>query len=628
MLKNQNKIVQLYNSGRINDCIVLAHKSLKKNPDDLFFINFLIKIYLNINNIDYALFYFNRSMSVDDKQKDILFNYSVFLDSIGDHDNAIKTINKYLTLFSFDENALINKGYFLRNASRFDEAIDSFKSALNINKKNYNIYSSIAYIYYITNNFELAVNFYNKAIILNPNLAALYLGRGLACLSSNDFDNALFDFNQAIAINPNLHEAFLSRGLIFYRLKKYNNCIDDYNQSIKLKPDYLEAYHNRGILFNSLGEHYAAIDEFKKILFYDKNNYESYLNIANSFKYLREYDNAISNYEISISLNKNYYPAYWNLSSVLLKNKCMKLGWEYHEYRIKINSYKNNLINGLPIWKIDSDISNKIVLIHPDGGFGDFIQFYRFVLIALNLCKKIILRCPRELIDLIKLNNSYENLEIIDLDKEIPHFDFQCLIMSLPYLTNTEANYALELIPYIKLNQNFSIKLSEPINNEITPNIGIFWEGAKRDELDSIAGQNRSISLTNLKDIFNLPFRFHVLQPTISDGDAKTLATYSNIATYNDHINNFLDTASIIEQLDLIISIDTSLVHLCGAMNKPTWALLPYINDYRWGDDEQVYSPWYDSVKIFRQKNYFDWGDTITSLKDNLIKFYRFQYES
>jgi hypothetical protein len=620
MSKNQSKLSQLFDAGRINECIALALRLLKKNPDDLFVINLLIRIYLNVNIQEHALFYFKKSLSIDPNQREVLFNYSVFLDSIGNYSLAIKIVNDYLELYPKDESALVNKGFYLRNIKSYDEAIKSFLSAILVNSQNYLCYVAIGYIYYLKNEINSALDFYNQSISINPNSSEAYLNRGLALSSQNLFEEAIADFNRAISINPNLAEAYLNRGLVFYKIKKYEDSMSDYNKSIHINPLFIDAYHNRGLLFETLGQHPEAIQNFKKILSLDPNNFEAYFNMADNFKYLRRYKEAIISYEKSIELKKDYHPAYWNLASVLLKLKDMGRGWNYYEHRIQTSSYKNNLIQNQPVWLIDSDTSNKILLIHPDGGFGDFIQFYRFVLVAIKLFKKVILRCPLPLIELFESNSSLRDLEFLSTDETIPNFDYQCLIMSLPYLTKCENSLNIEIIPYIKPNVYNLKKWANLSSIKKLPKIGICWQGTQRDELDIIPGQNRSIPLHIFKELFNLPLEFHILQPEISNDDNELLDNYKNIHSYKNKINNFSDTASIIHHLDLVISIDTSLAHLCGAMDKETWILLPYLSDYRWGDDLQHFSPWYNSIILFRQERNLSWLDLLKKINFNLLK--------
>jgi tetratricopeptide (TPR) repeat protein len=617
---SKNKILQLYNAGNFNDCIALALKSLKKDPNDLFIINLLIRLYLNINNLDYALFYFNKSLILDARQEDVLFNYSVTLDRIGNYPLAIKIVDEYLALHPSDENALINRGFYLRNNKNYKDAIESFQSALSINKNNNLCYISIGYIHYLNNDNAVAIEFYNKALSINPNFAEAYLNRGLAFSAQDKLDEAINDYNKALSINPNFAEAYLNRGMISYKLNKYNESMSDYNTAITLNPSFINVYHNRGLLFTRLGQHREAIKNFEKILSLDTNNFEAYLNIGDNYKYLREYSHSINSYEKSIASNKDCYAAYWNLAVLLLKINDMRRGWNYYEYRIKNTTYRSNLIANQPCWQIDSNTSNKILLIHPDGGFGDFIQFYRFVLITIKLFKKVVLRCPLPLFELLESNNSFQALELIKVEDKIPHFDYQCLIMSLPHLTKYEESFISKFIPYIKPNPSNLNKWSQLFLVKHVLKVGICWQGTQRDELDNIPGQNRSIPLNVFKALFALPMEFHILHLQISKEDLSILNNYKNIVLYTDHILDFADTASIIHHLDIVISIDTALVHLCGAMNKETWVLLPYLSDYRWGEDSDDFSPWYNSHKLYRQKESHDWGDMLETVKINLSK--------
>ena len=396
----------------------------------------------------------------------------------------------------------------------------------------------------------------------------------------------------------------------------------DYNESIRLNPLYIEAYHNLGCLFSRLGEHHEAIKNFEKILSLDSNSFEAHFNIGDNFKYLRKYSQAISHYEKSIGLNKEFYAAYWNLAPLLLKMHHMKRGWDYYEYRILSSTFKNHFIPNKPCWSEDTDNSNKILLIHPDGGLGDFIQFYRFVSIAVKSFKKVILECPKPLVELIKASNVFDSLVVFDSNTVVSNFDYQCLIMSLPHLTKYYDSLILDSLPYIKPDINYLEKWSNLFSVKKLPRVGICWQGAQRSELDDIPGQNRSIPLNIFKELFDLPIEFHILQLEISKNDMDVLNGYNNIRIYTNQITNFSDTASIIDHLDLVISIDTSLAHLCGAMNKDAWILLPYLSDYRWGDDLQDFSPWYNSLKLFRQEKSLVWTSTIKTAKINLLKHF------
>jgi hypothetical protein len=226
--------------------------------------------------------------------------------------------------------------------------------------------------------------------------------------------------------------------------------------------------------------------------------------------------------------------------------------------------------------------------------------------------KKIFLEVPSALISILSTLDSKATL--IDDSSSIDKFDFHCPLMSLPLALNTTLNTIPAKIPYLYANINKVEHWANKLPKSKYPKIGLAWSGSTLHKND----HNRSLSIQKLEPLLQLPFEFHCLQKEIRSPDLKIINELKKIYTYQEDLNDFSDTAALIENLDLVISVDTSVAHLAGAMGKKVFIMLPYSPDYRWML-ERADSPWYPTATLFRQSERGDWDGLIMQLKSVLI---------
>jgi hypothetical protein len=228
-----------------------------------------------------------------------------------------------------------------------------------------------------------------------------------------------------------------------------------------------------------------------------------------------------------------------------------------------------------------------------------------------KIAKHVYIEVPKQLFPLI--NSSSPNCSLI-IAGEIPlDFDYVCPIMSLPLTFKTTIETITNNIPYIFSNKDRNLIWQKRIKNSNRKKIGISWKGSPEHEED----YKRSIDISLLNDLFDVDYDFFILQKEISAIEEKFLFSKKNIFNFSDEIKDFADTASIIEQMDFVISVDTSIVHLAGAMNKKTFLLLPFIADYRWLINIEN-SPWYSSLTLIRQSSLGDWFSVINKIMSKL----------
>lgn len=433
-------------------------------------------------------------------------------------------------------------------------------------------------LYHKEEQHEYSLNLLSRAISINPTKASSYHWRANVLQDISRYNEALADYDRAIAIDNKYADARNDRGLVLLNLGFLEKALEDFNKAIQINPNFAIAYNNRAKLMESLGH----------------------------------YDKAINDYDKAISLNPNYESAYFNKSFQLLRKGNFLVGWKLYERRWisrKYTIYKRNFTQKL--WSGKENLNGKIIFLYWEQGFGDTIQFARYAKELRELGASVILEVQKELFELFK---SYEHVDhLIAFGTKIPNFDFYCPLMSLPMALETK----IETIPspdsYLK---STNIKLeewSERLGTKLKPRIGIVWSGSESHSND----KNRSLSLAEILNAVPDGFQIVSLQKDVRENDLQTLKKSKNLLHFGSKLRDFSDTAALCELMDVVVSVDTSVAHLAGALGKPTRILLPYVSDFRWLINRSD-SPWYLSIKLCRQGPEKQWGPVLTLLKEEL----------
>ncbi len=250
-------------------------------------------------------------------------------------------------------------------------------------------------------------------------------------------------------------------------------------------------------------------------------------------------------------------------------------------------------------------------MIYPEQGFGDYIQCIRYAALVEQLGAKVILEVPSRLLTLCSTLKGQPIL--IENGKPLPSFDYHCPVMSLPLALKTTVETIPAQIPYLYADDQRKKRWNEKLGNKTVTRIGLVWSGSTTHKSD----HKRSLLLNQLTSLLVLPFEFHSLQKEIREIDVKTLTDFPKIHQHQDDQRDFSDAAALIDEMDLVISVDTAVAHLSGAMGKKTFILLPYSPDYRWMLD-RADSPWYPTATLFRQPSVGDWDSVIAEIRQLL----------
>jgi len=425
-----------------------------------------------------------------------------------------------------------------------------------------------------------ALTYCNNAISLRFNYAEAHCQRGIILHLLKQYDEAIASYTQAITIKPNYPEAYSNLGVIQTAIKRFDEALASYNQAITIRPDYAEAYYNRGITLQEIGVVGQAINSFKK----------------------------------AIALQPDYIRARWNLSLVLLLMGNFEEGWLEYESR-----WQNKELHGTlgarkflePLWLGKESLKDKTILLHAEQGFGDTIQFCRYTQSVSALGAKVILEVQPELVTL--LNNLEGVHQIIARDSKAPEFDYQCPLLSLPLAFKTTLQN-IPSLPRITTRQDQLARWQAHLGAKVKARIGIVWSGSVSHKND----HNRSFTLSTLLPYLPSDYEYISLQREVRDVDKEALSEHGNIKHFGNLLQDFTDTAALCSLMDIIICVDTSTAHLAAALGMPTWLLLPYQPDWRWLLDRDD-SPWYPSMKIYRQVKIGDWSSVFENVKSNLL---------
>jgi Tfp pilus assembly protein PilF len=467
------------------------------------------------------------------------------------------------------------RGIALVGLQRSNEALGSFRNALALKPDYAECHNNLGIVLQDLGHPDDAIASFDKAIALKPNNARVHNNRGTALGDLQRTNEALSSYDKAIALNPSYAEAFYNRGMALHDLVRFDDALANFDHAIALRPGYAEAHHNRGAVLQDL----LRLDE------------------------------AIVAYGSAIRLYPERAESYANQGYCYLQMGYFKEGWRLHEWRKKLSVPVGNRSFPQPLWLGSEDISGKTLFVHWEQGFGDTIQFCRCTKLLKAKGANVVMSVQEPLYRL--LTQMSPEIKIIHQDEVPARFDYHCPMMSLPLALGT----TLPTIPaerrYISSDRQLRRTWEDRLPARTTePRVGLAWRGSPTHKND----RNRSIDLNALARLFHPDCHWISLQYDGEQSDASMIggAIWPPQLIFCTGLwTDFADTAAVIDCLDLVITVDTSVAHLAGAMGKPVFVLLPFNSDWRWllkRDD----SPWYPSVRLFRQDHAESWPDVIS----------------
>ena len=551
---------------------------------------------------------------------DALQLLGVLFAQVKKYPQAVEFLSKALEINPNHAGAYSNRGNALKELSRFDEALASYDQAIKINPDYAEAYSNRGNVLKELSRFDEALASYDQAIKINPDYAEAYYNRGTILQELKCFDEALASYDQAIKINPDYAEAYGDRGVALKKLNQFDEALASYDQAIKINPDYAEAYSNRGNVLKELSRFDEALASYDQAIKINPDYAEAYYNRGTILQELKCFDEALASYDQAIKINPDYINAHWNTSICNLINGNFKAGWPGYEMRWKhFQCNSEPLKSAKPGW--DYRKTNQRLLVSAEQGVGDHIFFGSLLSELLEDVPNLLVQIDKRLIPIFtrslpKIKFYPDNLILPESD-----YDIHVPIGSLgKYLRNDEKDCEVSRYGYLKDDKANTVNIKKdlmaltPIKNKIC---GISWRSRSTN-----TGVDQNITLKYFIEMLNLEdYTFVSLQYGKTKDEIQEVreGLGINIISY-EKVDNYLDIdglSSLIQACDTVISVGNVNCHLAGALGKEIHVLLTDGSWWGWlleRDD----SPWYASVKLYRQEKINDWDIPLAKLRTEL----------
>ncbi len=458
---------------------------------------------------------------------------------------------------------------------------------------------------------------YRMTVAIKPGYAEAHCNLGTTLSELGELDEAAAALEKAIALKPDLAQAHNNLGIVLQQQEKFADAAASCRRAIAINPKLAEAHNNLGSALKELGRFDEAIAAHQHALDLKPEFAEAHTNLGNALKDQGRLAEAIAAHRKAIALKPAYAEAHFNLGMALLLFGQYEDGWNEYEWRLKTKSFASRRRDFPgPLWD-GSDLEGKTILLHTEQGFGDAIQFARYVPIVAARGGRVLLECRRTR-TLRNLLAGIDGVAALLCDgQELPSFDFHCPVLSLPRVLGTSLETIPANVPYLKPDAGKLGAWRARLGGEKKGlKVGLVWAGRPTHKND----HNRSIELGALAPLLMIEgVDFFSLQKGPRATDIEAFGLSERIVDLDPHLTDFTDTAAAVSALDLVISVDTAAAHLAGALGRPVWTLLPFVADWRWmvarGD-----SPWYPSMRLFRQAKWGEWEPVIEQVREELAK--------
>jgi tetratricopeptide (TPR) repeat protein len=599
--------VQLEN---FEEGVRFLEKSLEIFPDQELVLSNLAFAFHELNRFEDSIRCCDRAIALNLNFAAVHNNRANSLNKVKRFDEALISCNRAIELQPNFTEAYNNRGNILEKLKRFDDALISYEHAIRLNPDYAIAYNNKATLLIELKQFKEALLSCNHAITLKPDFIDAHSNLIHILMELEYFDEALVSCDRALTLKPDSVEVHLNKGNTLNKLNRFDESLTSYENVIVLKPDFAAAHSNRANVLNKLKRFDEALVSCDHAIALNPGFADAYCNKGILFTELKRFDEALVSYDCATDLNPDFSNVHLNKAFISLTLGDFDKGWRLYEWRWQ-GLLKKQKTFSQPLWLGDASISGKTILIYPEQGLGDIIQMCRYVPMLNALGAKVVLEVPVSLVSVVSTLKG--DFDIVEKGTVLPNFDVQCPIMSLPLALKTTVDTIPAEIPYLFSDPAKQKVWKERLGTKTKPRIGFVCSGSTTHNDDS----KRSIPLDLFNPLFELPLEFHMLQKEIRPDDQKVLELFPHIQTHQEYLVDFSDTAALIEEMDLVVSVDTSVVHLAGALGKPVWVLISWVPDFRWLLD-RTDSPWYSTATLFRQTELGNWVGVIEKVCQKL----------
>jgi tetratricopeptide (TPR) repeat protein len=527
---------------------------------------------------------------------------------------------------SANADALAYLGELYMAQGRFPEAATAFQQVLRLRPHFAEMYSNLGITSAQQGQLDEAVANFQQALALKPDYPEAHNNLAIVLVQREQLDEAIRHYGEALRLRPDYAEAHNNLGIALARQKKLSEAMASYRQALRLRSDYAEAHNNLGAALETLGQLQDAVASYGQAVRLKPNYVEAHNNLGASLDSLRHLEDALSSYGQAVWLKPDYADAHRNRALLWLLLGDFEQGWPEYEWRWRCQGITMPPFRQ-PLWD-GSPLEGRTVLLHAEQGLGDTLQFIRYAPLVQQQGGKVLVQCQPPLLSVLARCAGIDHL--VGQNSALPDFDVHAPLLSLPGLLRTALATIPAQIPYLSADASLvehwraqldSLSAQGEGEESGTFRIGIAWQGNPQHKKD----RQRSLPLASFEPLARLPgVQLFSLQAGPGTEQLAEIRDHFPVIDLGSRFNleSFEDAAAVVKGLDLILSVDSAIVHLAGALGRTTWTLLPFAADWRWllGRED---SPWYPTMRLFRQKVPGDWDgvfERIVSLLSNRLE--------
>ena len=506
-------------------------------------------------------------------------------------------------------------GLIKAQGDRMGEAYRLMSAALKLNPQMPDVWINLANVLHSLEREAEALDCLDKALALRPADMNALENRGNALLTLGRAQEALACFNEVLTRNPRHGTARLGRGGALASLGRADEALTDFDAALAVMPGHPGALYNRGNALFDLGRYANAITAYDGAIAAAPNDAPAWNNRGRALQALNRHAEAVASFDRAIAIRKDYADAHFNRALSLLTLGDLTRGFAEYEWRWQRSRVHDSRRSyGKPLWLGDYPLARKTILLTAEQGLGDTIQFARYAPLLAQSGARVVLEVQPELKTLLAGLDGVASCHA--RGDQLPAYDVHCPLGSLPLALKTEPTNIPAAIPYLRADEPHLIKWRERLASLPGKRVALAWAGNVSHAND----RNRSIDLKLLEPLLALEgISFLSLQRELRGDNAEDLARQANVTPLGGELADMADTAALIALADLTISVDTSVVHVAGALGRPVWVMLAFAPDWRWTLNAES-SPWYPQARLFRQPTLGDWPSVVAALRAELAR--------
>ena len=603
-----------HEAGKLHEAEAIYRQILAAEPNHADALHLMGALAYQVGRHDVALDLIQRAIAQNANTSNYHNTLSLVYKARGQLPEAIRSCQRAISLEPGFAKAHDNLGTMLRDAGRSLEAVAEHQKAIDLQQHYPQAYNNLGNALGDLDRRPEAIAAYRKAIEQQPELPQPWANLGSSLRLTGQFEEAIAAQRHAIALKSDFAVAYSGLGAALQDSGQMDAAVEAFAQAARLDPRDPMVHSNLGNSLRMQGRLEESIAACRRSIEVDARYANGWSNLSAALYLQGEYEQSLAACQRAIDLAADHVEGHWNKALNLLLRGDLAEGFEQYEWRWRWKSYSATTppLPG-PRWD-GSDPRGRTILLWAEQGLGDSIQFVRYAPLLAARGARVLLRCDPQLTGLLQSVQGVER--VLAHEDALPQYDFQVPLMSLPKALGTTLASIPADVPYLSAEpervQHWRDRLAQDGD---TLKVGLAWAGRPTHHND----RQRSIPLSLLAPLAEVKgVRFYSLQK----GDAATQAINPppgmNMVDCADDLIDFSDTAALVQNLDLVIAVDTAIVHLAGALARPVWVLLPSVPDWRWllGRED---SPWYPTMRLFRQSARGDWPAVVRKVAENLV---------